>query len=238
MRLRSRRGVSLFLAAAGAASPRLLAWRRWSPALVAPRSLRCASFSDGRDHRSFVSAAAAMPITVFTTEDAEEKAAKVASAAKAECAADVSIDVVKSYYWWDGAVQFDPEWRVAASTEEPFEKIRDGIAKAHSYDLPMIIYDLEAAPAEHKYWKGQVNCSDEEGATKLAKALVERRVVACAQATSEGALAVKTVADCKAHVDEAVAPASMQWSAIGGNEGYLQWLKDECKAAAKTEASP
>ena len=28
----------------------------------------------------------------------------------------VTTEEVKSYYWWDGKVNFDPEWRVAVRT--------------------------------------------------------------------------------------------------------------------------
>jgi len=168
-------------------------------------------------------------ITVLTTEDSQEKASKVAEASRALDAASVATETVQSYYWWEGKVQFDPEWRVSVTTTAPFDAAKKAIEAAHSYDLPMIIYDLEAAPDDHGYWKGLVDCSDEAAAVAVAKALVERRVVACAQATPQGGLAVKTVLPCKAKVEE-VAP-SVKWSPIGGNEGYLKWLEEECAAA-------
>ena len=32
---------------------------------------------------------------------------------------EVSIEEVKSFYWWDGKVNFDPEWRVSIVTSVP-----------------------------------------------------------------------------------------------------------------------
>ena len=58
----------------------------------------------------------------------------------------MSIEPIKSYYWWDGKVNFDPEWRVVVTTTAPFETARDIISKVHSYDTPMIIYDLPNDP--------------------------------------------------------------------------------------------
>ena len=60
---------------------------------------------------------------------------------------------------------------------------------------------------------------------------MEQRLVACAQASADGLLAVKTLKRCKALVEkmaEATA-TSVSWRAIGGNEGYLKWLEEECK---------
>ena len=43
-------------------------------------------------------------------------------------------------------MNFDPEWRVVVSTTSPFETVQEVISKVHSYDLPMIIYDLAELP--------------------------------------------------------------------------------------------
>lgn len=87
-----------------------------------------------------------MAITVWTTEDAEDKAQKVAAAAKSLENAVVELEEIKSYYWWEGKVNFDPEWRVSLSTTAPFEVAEATISKVHSYDLPMIIYNLAEEP--------------------------------------------------------------------------------------------
>lgn len=43
-------------------------------------------------------------------------------------------------------VNFDPEWRVVVTTTSPFDTVQEVISKVHSYDLPMIIYDLAELP--------------------------------------------------------------------------------------------
>ncbi|CAK9117110.1 unnamed protein product [Durusdinium trenchii] len=235
-------------------------------------------------------------ITVWTTEDAPDKAQKIVAASNADVPdAEVVVEAIHSYYWWDGKVHFDPEWRVAVTTVAPFETVKDAIGKVHSYDLPMMIYNLADVPDQHMYWKGIVQLSTHD-ATELAGKLVEQRVVACAQTTSTGLLAVKTVdlasriwhgflgsqthivhelfvctrkgktpqlerlsgpqcaslrldwrtclneeLDCRACLAilvlcvlkykalvDASSNAAVAWAAIGGNEGYLKWLEDEC----------
>mmetsp|Transcript_1284 Transcript_1284/g.1935 ORF Transcript_1284/g.1935 Transcript_1284/m.1935 type:complete len:204 (-) Transcript_1284:78-689(-) len=169
-------------------------------------------------------AMASTPITVLTTEDATEKAAKIVEASKV-LEAEATTEEVKSYYWWEGKVNFDPEWRVALKTAAAFSEVEDVVTKAHSYDLPMIIYDLPEPPAEPSYWKGVLAMGGEE-AVSVAEKLVAKRIVACAQASATS-LAVKTVARCKPLV-EAQAGQAVRWTSIGGNAGYLKWLEDEC----------
>mmetsp|Transcript_130447 Transcript_130447/g.260283 ORF Transcript_130447/g.260283 Transcript_130447/m.260283 type:complete len:224 (-) Transcript_130447:66-737(-) len=171
--------------------------------------------------------AVGMPnITLLTTEDAADKAQKIVDASKNLADAVTSVEEVKSYYWWEGKVNFDPEWRVAVTTSTAFDDAKEIISKAHSYDLPMIIYDLEQLPDDHKYWKGLVQLTSQDAIT-LAEKLVEQRIVACAQASPDGLLAVKTVASCKPMVEKS-SEAAITWSPIGGNEGYLNWLEEEC----------
>lgn len=170
-------------------------------------------------------------ITVLTTEDAADKASKVAAAAAALTESTVSTEEVKSYYWWEGKVQFDSEWRVGVTTSAGFSEAQKTISNVHSYDLPMIIYDLDSVTADHKYWKGLLTCGSEDAAIALAKVLVEKRVVACAQATVAGTLSVKTVAPCKSAVEQSAGQVSVEWIPINGNEGYLKWVEEECVAA-------
>lgn len=170
----------------------------------------------------------AMAITVWTTEDAEDKAQKVVAAAEKLADATVRVEEIKSYYWWDDKVNFDPEWRVVVTTTSPFDTVQEVISKVHSYDLPMIIYDLAELPEGHAYWKGVLSLGEDAIAT--AETLVEQRIVACAQAAPDGTLAVKTMAPCKALVEEHASKTgrSVSWTAINGNEGYLTWMKGEC----------
>ncbi len=73
-----------------------------------------------------------MPITVWTTEDGAEKAQRVLEATRTLADAHVNVEEIKSYYWWDDKVNFDPEWRVEVTTSSPFEKVEDVISKVHS----------------------------------------------------------------------------------------------------------
>eukprot|EP00913_Durusdinium_trenchii_P025043 g23507.t1 len=108
-------------------------------------------------------------ITVWTTEDAPDKAQKIVAASNADVPdAEVVVEAIHSYYWWDGKVHFDPEWRVAVTTVAPFETVKDAIGKVHSYDLPMMIYNLADVPDQHMYWKGIVQLSTHD-ATELAE---------------------------------------------------------------------
>mmetsp|Transcript_93610 Transcript_93610/g.260621 ORF Transcript_93610/g.260621 Transcript_93610/m.260621 type:complete len:176 (+) Transcript_93610:186-713(+) len=170
-------------------------------------------------------------ISVLTTEDSKEKAGKIRDAVASLEDAASEVEEVRSYYWWEEKVNFDPEWRVKVTTASGFPAVCECISKAHSYDLPMIIYDLPEAAEGCQHWKGVVACADEAAAIELAQGLVEKRVVACAQATAQGGLAVKTVAACKDKVEALAGTGAVAWSAIGGNEGYLKWLEDECTAA-------
>ena len=35
-----------------------------------------------------------------------------------------TTEEVKSYYWWEGKVNFDPEWRVAIKTSAPRQRLK------------------------------------------------------------------------------------------------------------------
>eukprot|EP00439_Symbiodinium_sp_Y106_P040362 s833_g4.t4 len=65
---------------------------------------------------------AAMASTPIT--DATEKAAKIVEASKV-LEAEATTEEVKSYYWWEGKVNFDPEWRVALKTAAAFSEVED-----------------------------------------------------------------------------------------------------------------
>eukprot|EP00434_Breviolum_minutum_P024086 symbB.v1.2.021260.t1/scaffold1824.1/size125051/11 len=161
-------------------------------------------------------------IQIHTTEDAVMKAQKIKEVCLRLAKTQVSIEEVKSFYWWDGKVNFDPEWRVSIDS---FETAREAIAKIHSYDLPMIIYDVHFDESA-THWKGIQEVQAEE-AIRLAEELVSKRLVACAQA-SQHSLTVKTVHSCKTMVEELL--PKVHWSPINGNDGYLKWLEEQCTA--------
>lgn len=174
-----------------------------------------------------------MAITVITTEGGEDKAAKVEEATRSLECASVEIETVKSYYWWDGKVQFDTEWRLAIVTSSPFDTAQSAITKVHSYTTPMIIYDLPDASDSYLYWKGVVHCKDEAAAMALGQELVSERIIACGQVTASGILTMKTIAAGKEMVKKKLQSSSgptASWTAIGGNQEYLDWMEKECVA--------
>ena len=157
--------------------------------------------------------------TVLTTEESAENAAKIAALAE-ELGGAAIVEEIRAYYWWDNAVQNDPEWRVAISSPRPFDVIEAAISKAHSYDVPMIVSELEGTSGD--YWLGRCPKPDAE----VARQLVEARCAACVQLGAD--FAVKTTSTARGRVD-ALLPG-LVWRPIQGNAAYLRWLDEECKA--------
>lgn len=54
-----------------------------------------------------------------------------------------------------------------------------------------------------------------------------QKVPALCEASVSDLYIAAQVLKCKALVD-ASSNAAVAWAAIGGNEGYLKWLEDEC----------
>lgn len=47
---------------------------------------------------------------------------------------------VRSLYWWDGAVQDEPEWSLTLKSSEPRrERLQALLTRLHPYDLPVIV---------------------------------------------------------------------------------------------------
>lgn len=79
---------------------------------------------------------------VFVTVNGEEQGLKIARAVVEEkLAACASIlGPVRSVYWWDGAVQDEPELLLMMKTQRSlFDKLREAVLKLHSYEVPEII---------------------------------------------------------------------------------------------------
>ena len=164
---------------------------------------------------SSVSRAAAMasnPLRCTTTTDTQAAEEKLRVAiGMLPAGKEVLREEIKAYYWWEGAVQNDPEVRLTFDTVASLPEVVDAIAAAHSYDVPMIISDSSNQEALH--WKGLL--SGGSGASELAERLAASRHVACAQVAADGSLAVKTTAKAKAAV-EALAPG-VRWVPIEGS---------------------
>ena len=170
------------------------------------------------------SALSTLPLRVTTTTDTPEAEATLLDAIKQLGSSDVVSESIRSFYWWEGAVQNDEEIRLSFSTEKPFDQVLSAIGDAHNYDVPMIIADS----GDHggTYLKGFL--APETDATDIAATLAASRLVACAQVkVTDNALAVKTTAKARAAVEK-LAP-SMLWTPIVGNPAYLAWLDEETK---------
>ena len=79
---------------------------------------------------------------VFVTCADEGQARSVAQAVlEPKLAACVNIvPRIRSLYWWDGAVQDDPEVLcIIKTTATGFEPLRKAVADVHPYDVPEII---------------------------------------------------------------------------------------------------
>jgi periplasmic divalent cation tolerance protein len=92
-------------------------------------------------------------LVVLTTtpnpEEAERLARKILEAKLAACVQ--VLPQMKSFYFWEGAVQSDSEHLLLIKTlDEKFVELKDFIQKNHSYDVPEIVA-LEAKAVAESY---------------------------------------------------------------------------------------
>lgn len=81
-------------------------------------------------------------LIVFTTLSSEEEAEKLArNIVEEKLAACVQVlPRMKSFYFWEGEIQSDPEYLLLIKTlEENFEILEAFIHENHSYDVPEIV---------------------------------------------------------------------------------------------------
>jgi periplasmic divalent cation tolerance protein len=78
---------------------------------------------------------------VMTTVPDEAQAEKMAKAVlEARLAACVQIQGIKSYYWWNGAINNDAEQLVFFKTSaDKYGALEEAILANHSYDTPEIL---------------------------------------------------------------------------------------------------
>ena len=119
------------------------------------------------------------------------------------------------------------------------------VAAAHNYDVPMIVGETVGAgvdaASDAQHWKGTIAGGAQ--ANSLASSLAASRLVACAQVSADGTVAVKTVHAAIPLVQKAVQTAvgaadapPIQWVPIVGNEDYLKWVTEETKVEACGES--
>ncbi len=95
-------------------------------------------------------------LVVYTTTPTEEEALglarlmvemRLAACAQAE-------GPVTSFYWWEGKIQQDQEWRVwFKTTQGLFDPLAAAIEEHHSYDVPQIVgVPAERISAPYRQW--------------------------------------------------------------------------------------
>ncbi len=80
------------------------------------------------------------PIAVITTVGSRTEAQAMARAlVERKVAACAQIDVIESYYTWDGAIHNEPEFRITfKTTDAQYAVVEAAIRELHSYALPAI----------------------------------------------------------------------------------------------------
>ena len=80
-------------------------------------------------------------VTVTVTTDDEKVAAEIAETIVRErLAACGQVDSpIKSFYWWDGDVQNDQEWRIQFKTRASLvDRLAARVVDMHTYDVPQV----------------------------------------------------------------------------------------------------
>jgi periplasmic divalent cation tolerance protein len=86
--------------------------------------------------------------TVATSEDAHQMATFLVAKKLVACA---QITEIKSYYYWEGALQASAEYRISLkSTDVNYAAIEGAIRERHPYELPAI-YAVPVAQAFEPY---------------------------------------------------------------------------------------
>jgi periplasmic divalent cation tolerance protein len=95
-----------------------------------------------------------MLIVLTTTPNIEEAEALARKIVEARLAACVQVlPPMKSYYFWEGAVQADDEHLLLIKTlAEKFDELKDFIESQHSYAIPEIVA-LAAEKVSAGYFK-------------------------------------------------------------------------------------
>jgi periplasmic divalent cation tolerance protein len=104
-----------------------------------------------------------MLIVLTTTpnpEEAENLAEKLVAEKLAACVQ--VLPPMKSFYFWEGAIQKDAEHLLLIKTlDEKFEKLKDFIQRNHSYTVPEIVA-VEAEKVSESYLKWLLETLEEK----------------------------------------------------------------------------
>lgn len=193
------------------------------------------------------------PWTIVTTTDTANHTTDLTNAitsARLSSFGDLTVDVVRSFYWWEGQVADVLEHRVTFQTTKSFVAAAEVVKAAHTYELPMIIGNGIRADAElATHWKGDVVATYGEGGSErlelMARTLVHARLVACAQLyrgkfTGNSKLSLKTTAAAKPAVIRNITGRGMYvvdgraytdppglhntWTPMLGTPQYIAWV--------------
>ena len=95
-----------------------------------------------------------MLIVLTTTPNEEEAESLARKIVKARLAACVQVlPRMKSFYFWEGAIQADDEHLLLIKTlSEKFDELKDFILENHSYTVPEIVA-LRAEKVSESYFK-------------------------------------------------------------------------------------
>lgn len=159
---------------------------------------------------------------VITTTDDE----RVAKALRSICEDDVlaKTESIESVYEWNGKVERDNEIRLIwdGVTEGALDGLVSEIERVHEYDTPMIVTIPPPTDSDDvTYLKGRF----EGGSFEMAASLVKKKLVGCAQMTSDKVIDLKTTRRAQKQIDTLI-EQTIQWEPISANTAYLKWLED------------
>ncbi len=99
-----------------------------------------------------------MTLVYITCKD-EEEAVKISKhLLEKRLIACSNMHPIRSMYWWQGKIQDEKEVVIIAKTlEKNYKKIKEIVAKMHSYDVPCILkIDAEANESYDKWVNEEV----------------------------------------------------------------------------------
>ncbi len=93
-------------------------------------------------------------ISIYITNATEQSAKDISSyLIEKKLIACANIYPVSSIYWWEGAIQQEPEWvALVKTTKEHWEKIKSEIEKKHPYEVPCIMKTEVEANESYEAW--------------------------------------------------------------------------------------
>lgn len=97
-------------------------------------------------------------LVYVTARDRAEAEALARRAVETRLAACANVlGEIRSFYWWEGAIQNDSECALILKTRRDlFEPLKDEIVAAHSYACPCVVaLRLEAGSAAYLAWLGE-----------------------------------------------------------------------------------